>query len=251
MTHKGLKIRPFLLFLLVALDNFSHKLSQTDGGIVSTGQHQSIQQILYIQQIPSCQFCRSSWCFRDLIRHPIEAILEIYLVFLADEYGEVAGHDLAQGSYLYLLGFVKGSNRPILLYVINIEDPCAEDLRAVLYFGRRIFCNAFFYLSPMLYSILLICQKSLLEPLLHARLLLKLKYRACLIQPRRRVVITILIIGRFLTCFDFILKLRGAPFAIDLRNTNPSFLLLFFLRVLTRPVNLCAIDGLQFHLFTS
>lgn len=149
-----------------------------------------------------------------------------------------------------MLGLVKSSNRLILLYIVYIEDPSTEDLRVVLYFHRWIFRYAFFYLSPMLYSILLICQKALLEPFLHTRLLLKLKHRTCLIQPRRRVIITILIIWRFLACLYFILKLRGTPFVIDLRNTDPGFLLLFFLRVLTRPVDLCAIDGLQFHLFT-
>lgn len=132
MSHEGLKVATLLFLLLVALDDLPHELSQADRGVVATRQHQSIQQVLDIEQVASCQICRGAWGFRDLVRHSVEAVLEVHFVFLADEDGEVAGHDLAQGGYLYLFGLVEGSNGLILLHIVDVEDPSAEDLRVVL-----------------------------------------------------------------------------------------------------------------------
>jgi hypothetical protein len=94
VTHEGLKVCIFLLFLLVPLNHLPHELSQTDRSVVSTGKHQPIKEVLHVEQIASCELCRSAWSFRDLVRNPIVAILEVDLVLLANENGQITSHYL-------------------------------------------------------------------------------------------------------------------------------------------------------------
>jgi hypothetical protein len=76
------------------LDSLAHQLSQADRSIVSTGKHESIEQILNIEKVSSGELCRGPRGFRNLIRNSIVAIFHIYFIFLTDEYGQIASHNL-------------------------------------------------------------------------------------------------------------------------------------------------------------
>lgn len=134
MVNKCLYITFLLLFLFIALNNFSHCFAKAYWGIVTTRKHKSIKKILYSKKISSLKLCRCSRCSLYLIWYSIYATFNVNLVFFAYKNRQIAGHYFTERGNLYLFLLFMTNNWLIVLKIIYVKYFCSQYFVMIVYF---------------------------------------------------------------------------------------------------------------------